>query len=392
MIVLAVTLVLLPPALFLYSYAAYPLLLWVATRVRRVAVVRRDPPVWPMVSLTVPAYNAEQTIGKVLDRLLALDYPAEKRQILVISDGSTDRTDEIVRRYEHRGVELLRQPVRRGKTAAENAAMSHVRGEIVVNVDASVVVPPDSLKPLVRAFGDPGVGVASGRDVSVGDEGVEENGAESGYVGYEMAVRGLETRAGSIVGASGCFYGFRRVVHRAPLPEALSWDFASPLVAREAGFRAVSVDDAVCFVPRTKSLRTEYRRKVRTMARGLDTLWHKRALLDPFRYGSFALMLISHKLTRWLVFLAMPPAVAALLFLAPRSPLAAIALLGVGVAAAAGLVALRWPAGRRVPRLLATAGFAVASLAAGVVAWVESLRGEQLPIWEPTPRPGTRVG
>jgi glycosyltransferase involved in cell wall biosynthesis len=383
----ALSLVALPVVLFAYAYVGYPAILWLVGLVRRYRVVTADPAEWPMLTITVPAYNAVDKIGRTLDHLLATDYPAERRQIIVLSDASSDGTDELVRReYGPRGVELLRSPERRGKTEAENSVMRVARGDVVINVDATILVPRDSLKPLVRAFGDPTVGVASGRDVSVGAEAVEGTGGESGYVGYEMTVRRLETRAGRIVGASGCFYGFRREV-QAILPGSLSWDFARPLFARELGYRAVSVDAAVCLVPRTPALSTEFRRKVRTMARGLQTLWYKRALLDPFRYGAFAWMLFSHKLARWLVMPTVPLAVLGLALLSAREPLAALALLLAALGVMVGTLALRWPFGARVPRPVALAGFALGAIVAGIGAWRDFVRGTDASVWAPTPRP-----
>jgi cellulose synthase/poly-beta-1,6-N-acetylglucosamine synthase-like glycosyltransferase len=192
---------------------------------------------WPTVTITVPVYNAGSRIRATLEHVLLLDYPRDRLQVLVISDASTDGTEDIVSEFAARGVELLRLPRRIGKTAAENAALSVARGEIIVNIDASILVPASSLKPLVRVFDDPTIGVASGRDLSVGDAGHSGTGAESSYTGYEMWIRDLETRVGSIVGASGCFYGIRRSIHAKPLPIGLSWDFASPLVAQKQGYR-----------------------------------------------------------------------------------------------------------------------------------------------------------
>jgi cellulose synthase/poly-beta-1,6-N-acetylglucosamine synthase-like glycosyltransferase len=336
--------------------------------------------------VSIPVYNEAANIGDTIEHLLAVDYPEDRRHILVISDASTDATDAIVAGYADRGIELVRLPGRAGKTAAENEAGRHLRGDIVVNIDATIRIPPGSLKALMRAFGDPTVGVASGRDVSVGNVAMEHNRDESSYVGYEMWVRGLETRCGSIVGASGCFYAIRRELFNSIFPEALSRDFASPLIARECGFRSVSVDQAVCYVPRTRSLRAEYRRKVRTMTRGLETLWYKRQLLSPFRYGRFAMFLACHKLLRWLVFATLPLAAVGLVLLAATTPggrvLALLTLLGLAVGAAG----YYWPDGRRPPRLLAIAGFAVSSHLAGLVAWVRALRRELDPVWEPTRR------
>jgi hypothetical protein len=188
------------------------------------------------------------------------------------------------------------------------------------------------------------------------------------------------------VGASGCFYAIRRELHQSLFPEALSRDFASALVAREHGFRAVSVDEAVCLVPRSVSLPREFHRKVRTMARGLETLWFKRQLLNPFRYGSFSWMLASHKLCRWLVFLFAPLAFIGLGLLSLRSATAALLLVAGLLVLVAGLFALRWPEGHRMPRLLAVCGFVVAAHVAGLLAWGKALRGERNPIWEPTRR------
>jgi cellulose synthase/poly-beta-1,6-N-acetylglucosamine synthase-like glycosyltransferase len=377
-----------PFALFAYAYLIYPLLLRVLAARRPSVAPPDDPGEWPSISISLPAYNEERSIGPTLEALLALDYPADRRQILVISDASIDRTDEIVQGFAGRGVELLRLPVRSGKTAAENAAASRLRGEIVINTDATIRIPPHALKPLVRVFQDPTIGVASGRDVSVGRVELEANRGESGYVGYEMWLRSLETRVGSIVGASGCFYAIRRSLVNSTFPAALSRDFASPLRAREFGYRTVSVDEAVCFVPRTTSLRAEFRRKIRTMARGLETLWYTRSLMNPRRYGVFAWMLVSHKLCRWLVHLALPLALVGLALLAPESVVAQVLLIVASLVAVAGTFALAASETRRLPLPLAIAGFLVAVNVAALAAWWKAAKGERNPIWEPTRRPG----
>jgi cellulose synthase/poly-beta-1,6-N-acetylglucosamine synthase-like glycosyltransferase len=342
------------------------------------------------VTITVPVYNAVSSIRTTLERLLVLDYPRDRLQLLVLSDASNDGTDDVVREFAARGVELMRAPNRRGKTSAENSAVAVARGDIIVNVDATVVVPRGSLKPLIRAFDDPTVGVASGRDVSVGT-GKDYSGAESGYTGYEMGVRALETRAGSIVGASGCFYGIRRKIRVSALPNGLSWDFASTLVARQQGYRSVSVPDAVCLVPRTVEIRSELRRKARTMARGLSTLFHFRALMNPFRYGGFALMVISHKLFRWLPYLLLPASILALGLLATRSSVAAALLASVVLVLISGTAAIRYGSSIRF-KPLALAGFVVAAIGAGFLAWVDALRGTRMVTWEPTPRPSVTHG
>ena len=160
-------LVLAPIVLFAYAYFGYPLLLRLVARLRPARPIPAATAVLPTISITIPCYNEEHSIADTLDRILAVDYPATHRQILIVSDASTDRTDEIVRSYADRGVELLRMPSRTGKTAAENAAAPLLRGDVVVNMDATIGLRPDSIQRLVRAFQDPTIGVASGRDVSV---------------------------------------------------------------------------------------------------------------------------------------------------------------------------------------------------------------------------------
>ena len=377
----------LPVTVLLYAYVGYPAMLWCAARTRPLRATPVGDEDWPEITITVPVYNEERILRSTLEHVLGLEYPADRRQVIVISDASTDGTDAIAREFADRGVQLVRLPRRAGKTAAENAAGAHARGEILVNIDATARPAPRALKALIAAFRDPAVGVSSCRDVSTGAVDREKTGAESGYVGYEMWVRSLETRVGSIVGASGCFFAIRRSLFEDRFPESLSRDFASALIAREHGYRAVSVDDAVCAVPRTGSLDHEFRRKVRTMHRGLETLWYKRRLLDPRRYGAFSLMLISHKLCRWLVPLTLPVGILGMLLLATSSVAAAWLLAAATALLLASAVALRIPESSRIVRALVIPGYVAMANAAGIVAWWDAFRNQREPMWEPTRRP-----
>lgn len=376
-------------ALCVYTYIAYPTVLWVWGRFRpHAAPAAKEPEGWPFISISLPAHNEEATIGGAIESLLAADYPSDRRQIVVISDASTDRTDSIVRTYVDgdRGVEFLRLPERGGKTAAENAARFLLRGAIVINTDASARVHSQALKHLVAGLRDPSIGVASARDVSVRPAGDAVSAGEASYVGYEMWVRGLETRVFGIVGASGCCYAIRTFLHRLDVSEALSRDFAAALLAREHGLRAVSVPEAICYVPPVSSLPSEYRRKVRTIDRGLATLWNRRRLLNPVRYGVFAWMLFSHKLCRWLVPWALLGAGVALGVLSVEHGwarwTAGVASVGVLICGAGWV----WPAGRPMPRLVAVPAFVVGGLAATLQAWIKGLYGNGAPIWEPSRR------
>ena len=368
-----------------YVYAGYPALLWLAARFRP-APSRPTPPLeWPRISLTLAAYNEEAAIGATLDCLLATDYPPERRQIVVVSDASTDGTDPIVRTYEDRGVELLRLPTRSGKTAAENAARSRLSGDIILNTDASVRVHRAAVKALVTALQDPRVGVASSRDVSVARKGRKGVG-EARYVGYEMWVRQLETRVFGIVGASGSLYATRSVLHNELVPEALSRDFSAALIAREHGLRTVSVDDALCYVPQGRSLRREYRRKVRTMTRGLQTMYFRRHLLNPIRYGVFSWMLLSHKLARWVVPWVILAGLAGCIVAAPAATWARAILVVAAVGTLLAAVGWAWPTQELVPRVVGVPAYFVGGVFAGLHAWTNALKGEINPVWEPTRR------
>ena len=386
MTLIAELLVALPIVLAVYTYAAYPALLWLLARRRTIAVVAGDADYQPFISIVVPAYNEETQIGGAIEALLAQDYPHDKMQILILSDASSDGTDRIVSSYAERGVELMRMPKRSGKTAMENAACRLLRGDVVVNSDASIRLHPNATRRLIERLSDPSIGVASGRDVSVSVGKPQANATEAGYVNYEMRLRALETRAGGIVGASGCCYAIRTDLHRLPIPPDLSRDFSAALTARAHGFRAVSVDEAIAFVPRTATLRREYTRKVRTIARGMETLLGVSHMLDPMRYGAFSWRLISHKVCRWLVPLAGVPALIGLFYLAPAHLWAAVALAGVLSVGIVAMIGALWPDSRPMPRLLSFVSFAVAANIAVIHAVCRLVYAGDDKIWEPTRR------
>lgn len=385
MIRFAELLVALPILLAVYAYIAYPLILWAVSRVN-------EPPVpkplvnLPSVSIVVPAHNEERQIAGAIDALLAQDYPRDRLQILILSDASTDRTDEIVATYAAQGVELLRMAERSGKTKAENTAVELLRGEIIVNTDASIRLHPLAVRELVTHMADPMIGVASGRDISISENHTSANVTESGYVNYEMWVRALETKTGGIVGASGSCYAIRAELHRIPIPEALSRDFSAPLTARLKGFRSVSVDSALCFVPSTPSLEREYNRKVRTISRGMDTLRYRRQLLDLTRHGRFAWKLLSHKVCRWALPVSVIPAVIGLAMISQQHLWADAALAAGEVIALLALAGTLWAARRPMPRLVSLAAFGMAANLAVLNALWRVLAGHQDHVWEPTRR------
>lgn len=370
-----------------YAFVVYPAIVWAWAKLRPAYVPPPEPAEWPEVTILIVAYNEERRLKKTLDHALATDYPADRLNVLVVSDCSSDGTDALVTNYGDARVRLLRMPERSGKPAGENAAGPHLRGDIVVSIDASILIPRDSLKPLVQALVDPKVGLASGRDISVGDEAREGNKAESGYVGMEMTLRSYETRVHSIVGASGCFYANRKHLQMVQLPPELARDFAAASVARAHGYRAVSVDAATCLVPRTPTLKAELRRKSRTMGRGLSTLLYLRGMMNPFKYGSYAFMMASHKLVRWMLFPAFLGWLVGPLLLLRSAPYTLVLTLGMAVGLVLARLVVTWPDDKRLPRLIAFPGYVFISIVAGWKAWLHLLRNEKSAMWEPTQRP-----
>ena len=381
------TLIAAPLVLGLYAFVIYPAIVWAWSRIKPPFTLPPEPAEWPRVTILIVAYNEERRLPRTLEHALAVDYPPELLDVLVVSDASSDGTDDLVRNFGDPRVRLLRQPERRGKPAGENASGAHVKGDYVVSIDASILIPRDSLKPLIRALLVPGVGLASGRDISVGDEAREGNMAESSYVGLEMTLRHYETRVHSIVGASGCFYAARRDLHALPLPEHLSRDFAAASIARSHGYRAVSVDQATCLVPRTPTLKAELRRKSRTMGRGLGTLVFLRRMLNPLRYGSYAFMMAGHKLARWLLFPALLGWIVGPLLLVRSAPYTLVLTAGMCMGLLLARVTLTWPDDKRLPKLVSFPGYIFVSIVAGWMAWLHLFRGEKLATWEPTKRP-----
>jgi len=299
---------------------------------------------WPSVTIVVVVRNDEATVQSLLENLLALAYPESLRRILVVSNGSTDFTNAVVGRFRESGVELLRilRP-RRQAAVAENIARRHVTSDLVLVLRPQARLRPSALAALAAPFADPTVGVAYGREVSAE---LTEEGARiqrSLYGRYEAWLRDRETSVFGTVSARASLYAMRTELFRVPVSAMLSPDFAPILTARERGFRAVYAPDAECVVMREGSLKGHYWRTVRAVTRDVSTLLSKPHLLDPRRYGAFAVFLLGHKLGRWLTPWALAGAVAGLLLLAPKQTLAPAALAVALVLCVDALVAWRVP-------------------------------------------------
>lgn len=365
-------------ALF-YTYVGYPILIAAISSLRPRKVRRAD--YEPAVTIIITAYNEERALAAKIENSLALDYPRELLDIIVASDCSTDRTDEIARSLAARGVQLHRQAQRLGKTAAQNAAVEKARGEIILFSDATSLYQPDVLRRIMPNFADTSVGCVGGRLVYVdpGDTRVGR-GAKS-YWNYETFLKKHESRACSLIGVSGCLYAVRRSAYVSLYHEACS-DFIIATKMIEQGLRTIYEPDAVCTEETNQRQDNEMKMRVRIIAQTFTDLWRHRAMLNPFRSGLYGMQLISHKVMRYLVpfFLMGLFAASAALSASFWYRILFIAqVLGYSCAVLAWLL-------ERIgvhSRLLALPQYFVLANVASLIAMFKFLRGERYARWEP---------
>jgi cellulose synthase/poly-beta-1,6-N-acetylglucosamine synthase-like glycosyltransferase len=281
-----------------YAYAGYPLVLAAVACVRPRRIRFRA--IQPSVTVIVAAFNEEGAIARKLEMLLALDYPAESRQILVASDCSTDRTDDIVRGFAARGVELVALAARGGKTAAQNRAVLQARGDILLFTDATTELAPDAIRKLVEPFADPSVGCAGAHLEYRSAVGTAVGRGGGLYWRYEKLVKQLESRANSLVGVSGCLYAVWRRLYVPIAPDLIS-DLVIALDIFSRGHVSIYVARAVAFERTNESADREFAMRSRVVVRSINAMVQRAPLLNPFRAGFFALQLWSHKVLRYLV-------------------------------------------------------------------------------------------
>ncbi|HEX8145415.1 MAG TPA: glycosyltransferase family 2 protein [Pyrinomonadaceae bacterium] len=367
-----------------YTYVGYPLLLALVSSLRP-RPVKRGPNA-PSVSVIITAYNEERDLRAKLDNTLALDYPKEKMEVIVASDCSTDRTDEIAREYAARGVRLHRQPERLGKTAAQNAAVAGARGEIILFSDATTLYNADVLSVMMPSFKDESVGCVAGRLIYVDPaESAVGHGARS-YWGYETFLKRHESRACSLIGASGCLYAVRRSAYVPLYPEACS-DFLIATKMVEQGLRAVYEPAAVCTEETNRQTAKELRMRVRVITQTFTDLWRHRAMMNPARSGFYAVQLFSHKVMRYLVPVLLLAILLASIALAPVSLFYLLLLVGQLCFYLAALCGWALERSGTHFRLLALPHYFVLANFASLVAFYKFLRGERYARWEPIREP-----
>ena len=285
--------------LVVHTYLLYPALLWLLTLWKRPAQ-RPALGEWPTVTLVLVVYDEIAVIREKIENTLALDYPRDRLEVIVVSDCSHDGTDEAVAEYADRGVMLQRMEERGGKTAGKNAGVRLACGDILVFSDANSMYAPEALRELLRPFAELQVGCVCGELRYTNPEKLAAGKGEGFYWRYEQFLKRRESLLRSALGANGAIYALRRELFDELEADIIS-DFIMPIRIWRKGFRVVYEPGAVAVEHSAASFGGEFRRRTRIISRSMHGLRTEAGVLNPFRYGLFSFQLFSHKILRWLV-------------------------------------------------------------------------------------------
>lgn len=295
-----------------YTYLGYGILLYLMVRIKELFIRKeklRFPEIWPDVTLFIAAYNEEAIVAEKMANCRALSYPEGKLKIVWITDGTTDHTNERLKAYPE--VTVLFRPERMGKTAALNRGVPYVQTPYVVFTDANTMLNPEAIREIVRLFSDPKVGCVAG------EKRVEiktEQGATAGegiYWKYESALKNLDYRLYSAVGAAGELFAIRTDLFEQMPNDTLLDDFILSLRIAQKGYKIAYSKDAYALETASLNMKEEEKRKIRIAGGGLQSVWRLRSLLNIFRYGILSFQYISHRVLRWtltplMLFLLLP--------------------------------------------------------------------------------------
>ena len=363
----------------LYAYFGYLLALFILSFFKSRPVAKGN--ITPTVSFIITAYNEEKRIVEKIENTLKQDYPREKLEIIVASDCSSDRTDEIVKSYQARGLRLVRAPERKGKENAQKLAVDATSGDILIFSDSATILMPDGISKIVRNFNDPTVGCVSSVDKFIDSEG--SISGEGAYVKYEMLSRSLETKVNTLVGLSGSFFAARKEVCK-DWSADLQSDFNTLLNSIKIGLRGVSDPDSIGYYRNIADEKKEFDRKVRIVLRGISVFMRNLELLNPLKYGLFSWQLFSHKLCRWMVPFGMLIALGTNILLAFNSLFYTVALVIQIVFysfALAGMYLGSFSRGiLKLPFFFVSVNYAILN------AWFKYVSGERMVSWPPSQR------
>jgi poly-beta-1,6-N-acetyl-D-glucosamine synthase len=287
-----------------YAFAGYGLLLFLMVKVKRFL---KGKPVIPVVaeadlptcSLVIAAYNEESFITEKIKNTLALQYPAGKLELIFITDGSSDRTPQLVAAYPQ--IKLMHSPERRGKIAAVHRAMETVTTDVVVFTDANTYLNPDALLKICRHYADSRVGAIAGEKRIAVDEKADATAGEGFYWKYESKLKTWDAELYSVVGAAGELFSIRTALYRPVSPNAILDDFMISLLVAQEGYRVLYEPEAYATETSSADVKEELKRKVRIAAGGIQSIVWLKSLLNPFRQPLLSFQYISHRVLRWTV-------------------------------------------------------------------------------------------
>ena len=283
-----------------YIYFGYPILLFLISIFKK-NNVKMSEDYFLDVSLIIAAYNEEKIIEEKIKNSLKLDYPKDKLEIIVFSDASSDRTDEIVKKYEKEGIRLVRIEGRKGKTICQNEIVKLAKGEIIIFTDANSMYEPNAIKKIIRNFSDKEVGCVVG-ELKYGV--INSNNIVKGenvYWNYDKILKKLESKITSVVTGNGAIYSLRKIIY-VPLENSMISDFVEPLEIFKKSYKILYEPEAVAWENTAENSQKEFRRRIRIVTRSAYSLFKNKSiceLLNPFRYGIFSMQLFSHKVLRW---------------------------------------------------------------------------------------------
>lgn len=285
-----------------YTYLGYGILLYLLVKIKE--LFRKPtrlvvPAPLPEVSLFIAAYNEEDIVASKMENCRALDYPADKLKIVWVTDGSNDKTNEYLKEYPD--VTVLYQPQRKGKTAALNRGIHYISTPYVIFTDANTMLNKEAITEIIRQFSDPKVGCVAGeKRVEI----QKEQGATAGegiYWKYESALKALDYRLYSAVGAAGELFAVRTELFEQMPSDTLLDDFILSLRIAQKGYKIAYCKDAYATETASLNMKEEEKRKIRIAAGGLQSIWRLRSLLNIFRYGTLSFQYISHRVLRWTI-------------------------------------------------------------------------------------------
>lgn len=370
-------------AVIVYVYAGYPALTALLALARK--PVRKDPRYQPRVSILIAAFNEEKDIAETLQNKIDQDYPADRLEVLVVSDESSDRTDAIVKAIAAEApisIRLFVQRPRRGKTSGLNMLVPKANGEIIIFSDANSQWAPDAVAKLAANFADPDVGYVTGKMVYAHGDGSLIGDGCSAYMKYENWLRERETEMGSVVGVDGGIDAMRKSLYEPLNPDQLP-DFVQPLKVIEKGSRVVYEPKALLKEEANDDTDSEFSMRVRVSLRAIWALKDMAHVMNPLNHGMYAFQMISHKLLRYYAFV--PLAVLALTstMLADSGGWYTLAFLAQAACYTAAFIGYQRRDEGELPAYLAIPlYFALLNLAC-VKAALAFNRGEKKVLWNP---------